>query len=331
MAYTKLRDMLDLALELQVSSLGLTINQLMVRSGRSRKTVERMLQGLADIGLQVELSRLESDHHLTKRWRLRANLPGTLMTLQPNERAALERHLQTLPEGATTRAFAKLLGNQKPLSNHLAIDEEELINRTAHIGRTGPRTQANEAQMAIFERAIQGFEKLELLYRALGRRRASWRTVDPLGLLFGRFGYLVAARGDNSATFRPVTFRLDLIENVRPTGEFFAAHDDWNLKDWAADSFGIYHGDDILDIRLLFTGEAAKRAEKVRFHPSQKMRRIRGGLVVQLRCQGHRELIHELCHPDWLGQVQIDTPDSLRVEFNEYLGQLQRVTGNSRR
>lgn len=98
------------------------------------------------------------------------------------------------------------------------------------------------------------------------------------------------------------------------------------MKDWAADSFGIYHGDDILDIRLRFTGEAAKRAEKVRFHPGQKMRRIRGALLVELNCQGHRELIHELCHPDWLGQVQIETPDSLRVEFNDYLRQLGSVT-----
>lgn len=321
MAYTKLRDMMDLALELQASSLGLTIDQLMARTGRSRKTVERMLQGLMDIGLEMEPSRLESDHHLTKRWRLRADMPGTLLALQSHERGALERHLQTLPEGAPTRALAKLLGAQKPLSNHLAIDAEELINRTAHIGRTGPRTQADEAQMSIFERAIQGFEKLELLYRAQGRRRASWRTVDPLGLLFGRFGYLVAARGDIT-----VTYRLDLIEAVRPTGIIFEVPADWNMKDWAADSFGIYHGDDILDIRLRFTGEAAKRAEKVRFHPSQKMRRIRGALLVDLRCQGHRELIHELCHPDWLGQVQIETPDSFRAEFNDYLEQLRSVT-----
>jgi predicted DNA-binding transcriptional regulator YafY len=322
MAYAKLRDILDLALELQASSLGLTIGQLMERTGRSRKTVERMLQGLAEIGLEAEPSRLESDHHLTKRWRLRADLPGTLLSLQPQERAALERHLQTLPESTASRALAKLLADQKPLSNHLAIDEEELINRTAHIGRTGPRTQANEAHMAVFERAIQGFEQLDLLYRAQGRRRANWREVEPLGLLFGRFGYLVAARRDI-----PVTYRLDLIEDVRPTGSIFEAATDWHMKDWAADSFGIYHGDDILDVQLRFSGEAAKRAEKVRFHPSQKIKRTRGGLVVLLRCQGHRELIHELCHPDWLGQVRIEAPDSLRTEFNDYIGQLQTVTG----
>ena len=128
MAYTKLRDMLELALELQVSSLGLTIDQLMLRTGRSRKTVERMLKGLADLGIEVELSRLESDHHLTKRWRLQTELPGPLLMLQPSERAALERHLQTLPKDLTGLALSKLLASQKPLSNHLAIDEEELIS-----------------------------------------------------------------------------------------------------------------------------------------------------------------------------------------------------------
>ena len=321
MAYGKMQDMLDLALELQVSSLGLTIEQLMERTGRSRKTVERMLNGLLDLGLKVEPSRLESDHHLTKRWQLQAELPEFLLSLQQSERSALERHLQTLTDGITSRALAKLLANQKPLSNHLAIDEEELIARTAHIGRTGPRTRANEAHMPIFERAIQGFEKLEIRYRTQGRPRASWRKVNPLGLLFGRFGYLVASRQG-----QPANYRLDLIEDVKPSGQIFEAYPGWDMKRWAAESFGIYHGDEILNIRLLFVGEASKRAEKVRFHPSQKMRRTRRGLLVDLRCQGHRELIHELCHPDWLGQVRIESPESLRQEFNDYLVKLRSVT-----
>ena len=56
------------------------------------------------------------------------------------------------------------------------------------------------------------------------------------------------------------------------------------------------------------------------------MRRTRGALIVYLRCQGHRELIHELCHPDWLGQVKIESPDSLREEFDDYLKKLHSVT-----
>lgn len=321
MAYTKLRDMLDLVMELNASSLGLTIEQIMARTGRSRKTAERMLEGLNELGMEVEQSRLESDHHLTKRWRLNTGLPEPLTALEPSERAALERHLQFITDNQTSKALNKLLANQKTLSNHLAIDQEELIQRTAYIGRTGPRTQAKESYMVIFERAIQGFEKIEIFYRSLNHQRTTWRTVNPLGLLFGRFGYLVASRQD-----KPATYRLDLIENVRPTGLIFESEPNWNLKDWADQSFGIYHGDKILEVKLRFSGEAAKRAQKVQFHKSQKMHRIKGGLIVELYCQGHRELIHELCHPDWLGQVKIISPESLRFEFDEYIKNLRSVT-----
>ena len=67
MAYTKLRDMIELATELQASSVGLTIEQIMERTERSRKTVERMLSGLSTLGLKPETMKIEADHHLTKR------------------------------------------------------------------------------------------------------------------------------------------------------------------------------------------------------------------------------------------------------------------------
>ena len=49
---------------------------------------------------------------------------------------------------------------------------------------------------------------------------------------------------------------------------------------------------------IRFAKEVAKRAEKVQFHPSQKVSHGRNGsLVMELRCRGHRELIWELMHP----------------------------------
>ena len=57
------------------------------------------------------------------------------------------------------------------------------------------------------------------------------------------------------------------------------------------------------------------------------MCRTSGGLIVRLHCQGHRELIHELCRPDRLGQVVIEAPETLRAEFDEYVEQLRTVTG----
>ena len=76
----------------------------------------------------------------------------------------------------------------------------------------------------------------------------------------------------------------------------------FEFKEWAEESFGVFHGDKLLDIKLRFTGKAAKRVERVQFHPSQKISNGRGGsTIIELRCRDHRELIHELCGPDWFG------------------------------
>ena len=42
----------------------------------------------------------------------------------------------------------------------------------------------------------------------------------------------------------------------------------------------------------------------------------------EMRCRGHRELIWELLHPDWIGHVTIESPEGLQ---KEYLGQLDRT------
>ena len=84
MAYNKLVASIELAMELQASSTGLTIKQMMERTDRSRKTVERMLAGLNGLGLEPQLSLVEGDHHLTKRWHL-DGIPFTFLTLAPAE------------------------------------------------------------------------------------------------------------------------------------------------------------------------------------------------------------------------------------------------------
>ena len=66
----------------------------------------------------------------------------------------------------------------------------------------------------------------------------------------------------------------------------------------------------------------AAENEKVQFHLSQKISHGRNGsLVIEMRCSGHRELIWELLHPDWIGHVKIESPEGLQ---KEYLEQLER-------
>ena len=80
------------------------------------------------------------------------------------------------------------------------------------------------------------------------------------------------------------------------------------------------------DIKIRFAKQVADRAEKVQFHPSQKISHGRGStLIVELKCRGHRELIHELLQPDWVGYVKIESPERLKEEYLDYLERARRA------
>lgn len=286
---------------LQASSYGLTVTELMRELECSRRTVLRLLEELRSWGLTERRGVLDSDHHLVKRYSLRNTLPAGMLGLAEVDRAALESLLQSLPSGSERHALSKLLAAQSLAGVSATVDQETLIERVAYLGRVGPTTEVSPDLLATFERAIQGFECLSLLYRTPQKMRREPRRVEPLGLVYSRFGYLVARQAG-----RVKTFRLELIESAALTGAVFDAGR-FNLKDWASESFGIYHGDALKTWQIRFSPRVAERAESVVFHPSErKMRQPDGSLLMLLRCRGERELRWELSHPDWQGEVQIE-------------------------
>ena len=117
-----LRDLVRLATELQATSIGLTIQEICEKTERSRKTADRMLNSLVELGLTPTATQLESDHHFTKRWRIEGGLPTDLLILEKTERIALERHLKALPKGSVQTGLSKLLAKSEPLGKHIAVD-----------------------------------------------------------------------------------------------------------------------------------------------------------------------------------------------------------------
>jgi hypothetical protein len=68
---TKLRDLMLLATDLQSSSIGLTKMQLIERCKDrgfepSKRTIERWLVDLEELGMETELTEVETDHQNTK-------------------------------------------------------------------------------------------------------------------------------------------------------------------------------------------------------------------------------------------------------------------------
>lgn len=320
MAYTKLRELVLLAQDLQATTIGLTYEEMGDKiAGRgqpvSLKTVKRMVYGIEELGFEVKRYVLDSDHHLTKRFKI-TSLPRELLVLENNEKAALGQMLRGMEEGVGARALTKILADAEPLSVSATSSLAEVIDRTRHTGNVAPRTRLDDTQMRVVEEAIETSMEVIFKYRSQKAQKAVQRQVRPLGILFGRFTYIVASTGNRA----PIPYRADLITDLEVTDQYFAEKNKFIFKDWAAESFGVFHGDALWDIKIRFSKEVADRAEKVQFHASQKMVKQKdGSLIMFLKCRGHRELIWELLHPDWLGNVKIESPERLQEEYMEQL------------
>lgn len=294
-------DVLELLKVLQAPRFGLTVGELMAKTGKSRRSIERLLHELKAYDDKLVVNNLDGDHHRTKRYRLVGALPAGMLGLSGVDRAALEGLLETLPGGAERQALTKLLAAQNAVGVTSSIDQEMLIERVAYLGRVGPKADIPSTLLATLERAIVGFERLTLVYRTPQKGNPSPRTVEPLGLIYSRFGYLVARQGRTVKTFR-----LELIENAQRTGEMFDAGG-FNLKAFAAESFGAWHSDPLKTWRIVFSPKVAEMAASVSFHPSERKRFLsNGSLELILRCKGEQEMRWELSHPSWAGEVKID-------------------------
>src|SRR3954470_21256214 len=93
MSFQKAEDLLELAVMAAGRYSGITIDDVIERFGRSKRTAQRMLRNLEARFPDTETIR---DEEGRKRWRLPSAGLRDLMTLTPEELAALDLSVETL-------------------------------------------------------------------------------------------------------------------------------------------------------------------------------------------------------------------------------------------
>lgn len=326
MSYKSLRHLMSLVVILKGRSVGLTYKEMQEefrwKEGIdvSVRNLQRMLATIRDdLGLEDELVEMESDYHHREKKFLIREMPQYMARLDGREQVAIETHIQELDSGTLREALTKVVAGQEPLSLILTNDLEKLVEQSSHAGKAQPTAQYDRNQMRDIEAAIIGSNELSFKYRAQTAKKANQRQVRPIGVVFNRFAYLVASTGNRE----PISYRMDMLEDVKVTDVYFTPKEGFNFKEWVKESFGVYHGDEFLKIQIRFSPEAAKRASKITFHSTQEQRPQRdGSLILRMQCKGHSEICHELMHPDWIGHVKIESPDKL---IDAYAKQLERA------
>ena len=197
MRYEKVAQLLELALEMQASHMGLSIADIQERFDVSRRTAQRMRDALSQVFVNVDEV---PSQEKTKRWRISKGTLDRLVGLTADELADMEVAIKVLSQknmkdqaASLEGLLTKLKALMKPeVSRRLEPDLEALMEAEQLAMRPGPRPRSRTYVLEELRNAIKGCQKINLKYRNRQTRRINRRVVHPYGFLYGHRHYLVA-------------------------------------------------------------------------------------------------------------------------------------------
>ena len=307
--YSRVSDILDLAIFMSSKMQGVTINEIAERYNVSRRTAERMRDSLTCIFPQID--EIETDD-VQKHWGFTNYSISQLISFTPKELANLEQ----LQRRTTNKELKDELGktvekiksfNRKSI-NSLEQNIELILQTEGYAVRQMPQYKISLQALDVIREAVQTSKMVTGVYHDKSR------VIEPLGMIYGDKIYLIArekAKGDGIYNYLLHKFNgLKLTDKTFDKGDF-------NLQEYTNQSFGVYHGE-ILDVKLSFAPELAQEASQYNFHPTQKGKyKEDGSFEVSFKASGNKEIIWHVFK--WGEGCKILSPKSLQKEYKKYL------------
>lgn len=307
--YSRVSDILDLAIFMSSKIQGVTINDIIERYNVSRRTAERMRDSLTCIFPSIE--EIETDD-IQKHWGFINYSISNLITFSPKEIANIEQLQRRTTNKELKEELEKTVEKIKSLSrkNLSSIENNiELFMQTeGYAVRQMPQYKISLDIIELIRTALQQSKMIT------GTYHEKERLIEPLGLIYGEKIYLVArekAKGDDI-----YTFLLHKFDNIKLTDKIFDKKG-FNLQEYTNQSFGVYHGK-TLNVELLFNKELSQEASKYNFHPTQKGEFNKDGTyTLKFKASGSKEIMWHVFK--WGEGCKIVNPISLNKEYKKYL------------
>jgi len=258
-----------------------------------------------------EVDEIETNDNL-KHWGFTNNVISSLISFKPKEIANIEQLQRRTTNKELKKELTDTITKIKALANKRQNNAEENIElfmqTEGYAVRQMPQYSIDLNTLEIIRKALQTSRKVTGIYHD------KKREIEPLGMIYGSKIYLIArekAKGDEIYNYLLHKFSdLKLSEKTFNKGDF-------NLQEYAKESFGVYHGE-ILNVKLLFSKELAKEASNFNFHPTQKGKYNEDGTyTLTFRASGDKEIIWHVFR--WGEGCKILAPKSLQNEYKKYL------------
>lgn len=197
MRYERLTDIIDLAIRMQGSRSGMTLDGIRADFKVSRKTAERMRDAVeAAFGALETVPRDDKRKH----WRLRSDALRRLVSISAKElaelsgaadalgRAGLDGRAETMREIACKLRAAM----QQHTLDKIEADVEALVLAEGLAGHASwPRPRLDAGLLSLLREAVVTSRVVEFCYVAQSTGRRSRQSVQPYDLLHGNRAFLV--------------------------------------------------------------------------------------------------------------------------------------------
>ena len=313
MPYDRAADIVRLAIRLQGSWSGLTLDDIQREFEVSRRTAERLRDAVEDVFGPLEtVDTGEARRHC----RLRTRSLRHLVSLSAEELAELAAAADALDRsGLQERAamLRRLDDKLRALLEAEALDGIEpgvqaLTEAEGLAMRPGPRPRLDEGLLALLRHAITVRRVVACDY-ATGRTR---RRVAPYGLIYGNRASLVS-RAEGEGGMR--LWRLARMTGAELTRDPFTRDPAFDLGRFARRSFGTFQEEPV-EVVLRFAASSAEDVAEFVFHPDQILaRNDDGSTTVRFTAGGVEEMCWHLV--TWGTAVTVEQPARLRRRLHE--------------
>lgn len=318
----KLDEITELAILLQNSWQGITIDEITEKLERNRRAVERLMEVIKEkFGERLEV--VENNHDRKKHWRLKKGSMNFLVTFSDLELSKLQKLSSTLKNEADRKSVLDIIEKIKALNpkNYHQNDIDILLEAQGLAVRQYVKENINSDFMEKFAYAIQSEQKIKISYTDSSGNFYE-PVIEPYGLQIADNHYLIAKED------KIKIFKISRIQNIEVLeGNYFEKDEKFNIQEYCNRSFGIYNGK-IEEVVLQFSSQVAEYILNYHFHPTQIIERQKdGSVIVKFNASGSYEIVTELLK--WREGVKILSPESIRKEYEHTVKLMyQNIEGN---
>jgi predicted DNA-binding transcriptional regulator YafY len=314
--YERVEDILRLAIDMQNSYQGFSIQDIQDEFDVSRRTAIRMKDAVQRLFPSIE--EVQNPLSRIKKWRLNKSPLNKMISFTAEELAELENCKSMMKNlNYTNRCdllseiMAKI--NMINESKSVATDVEALLEVEGYAVRQHPRYRMNLSTLNVISDALKSFKYLSFIYENNKGENAKLK-IQPYGIIYGEKTYLLGYNVEKEG-FR--YYLLHKIKDAKILDEYFDKDEKFDLKNYLSNSFGVYQ-EKPMKIKLLFSEKVKDAIKDYNLHPTQKIKQNPDGTTtVTLEAGGRYEICWHLFR--WGDNVKILEPQELKDTYNELL------------